>query len=240
MSVAAVDSDLVVAPFSLQNDKVEIAAPGFGVLSTLPYVETNSLTVAGVAYSALHVEYAGYGTASGALVNGGLCNSTGEWSGNVVLCERGVISFYDKVMNVQNSGGAAAIIYNNAADDLVATLGEEVTNPIVAITVTQEVGQYLVANKLGSTSVVSSIHSWPDNGYEAWSGTSMATPHVSAVAALVWSAFPELSNIQIREALTATAQDLGATGRDNLYGYGLVQAKDAIDSLGGTPPPPVK
>lgn len=40
----------------------------------------------------------------------------------------------------------------------------------------------------------------------------MATPHVSAVAALVWSANPSWTNTQIRQALSATAQDAGAAG----------------------------
>jgi subtilisin family serine protease len=79
----------------------------------------------------------------------------------------------------------------------------------------------------------------PPNGYEAWSGTSMATPHVSAVAALVWSGVPTATNAEIRTALQATAFELGAAGKDNYYGYGLVQAKAALDYLkGGTPPPP--
>jgi hypothetical protein len=48
----------------------------------------------------------------------------GAWAGKVVLCERGVISFYDKVINVQNSGGAAAVIYNNVPGGFLGTLGE--------------------------------------------------------------------------------------------------------------------
>lgn len=78
--------------------------------------------------------------------------------------------------------------------------------------------------------------------YEAWSGTSMATPHVSAVAALVWSHNPAWSNVEVRRALEATALDLGAAGRDDYYGHGLVQAKAALDFLrGGATPnqPPV-
>jgi hypothetical protein len=68
----------------------------------------------------------------------------------------------------------------------------------------------------------------------------MATPHVSAVAALIWSWDPSLTNVEIRNALTATAQDLGAGGRDVYYGYGLVQARAALEYLGydgGTTPP---
>ena len=64
----------------------------------------------------------------------------------------------------------------------------------------------------------------------------MATPHVSAVAALIWSWNPSLTNVQIREAMQLTALDLGDPGRDVYYGYGLVQAYDAWKYLGGGKP----
>ena len=66
-------------------------------------------------------------------------------------------------------------------------------------------------------------------GYK--SGTSMATPHVAAVAALVWSYFPTCTGAQIRTSLNNSAQDLGTAGRDTRYGYGLVQAKAAYDRI---------
>ncbi len=241
ISVAAVDSDLNVADFSLQNSAVEVAAPGVGVLSTVPWIEGTAVTVDGVDYRATLIEFANTATKSGALVDGGLCTTTGAWSGKVVLCQRGDISFYDKVMNVQNSGGVAAVIYNNVAGIFSGTLGEGSTSTIIAVSMSQEDGQYLVENKLGQNATVA--YSQPElcpTCLEAWDGTSMATPHVAGVAALIWSANPSWTNVQIRNALTATAQDLGAAGRDSLYGYGLVQAKDALLYLGGvlpTPPP---
>jgi len=67
--------------------------------------------------------------------------------------------------------------------------------------------------------------------YGLKSGTSMASPHVAGVAALVWSQFPQASNQQIRRALQDSARDLGAPGRDNLYGFGLVQAAAAVSQL---------
>ena len=82
------------------------------------------------------------------------------------------------------------------------------------------------------------VVSWTDDGidgYEAWDGTSMATPHVSGVAALLWSHRPTWTNGQIRAALQQTALDLGAPGIDPAYGFGLVQAKSAY--LLATPPP---
>ena len=63
------------------------------------------------------------------------------------------------------------------------------------------------------------------------SGTSMATPHVSGVAALVWSHYPQCSNKQIRNVLNITAKDKGAAGKDTSYGYGIVQAKAAYDYI---------
>jgi len=64
--------------------------------------------------------------------------------------------------------------------------------------------------------------------YEFKSGTSMATPHVAGVAALIWSANPELTNQQVREILIGTADDLGSTGWDEYYGYGRVDARESV------------
>lgn len=70
-------------------------------------------------------------------------------------------------------------------------------------------------------------------GYIAYSGTSMACPHVAGVAALVWSHATDLSSAQIRAVLKASAEDLGTPGRDNSYGFGLVRADKAYEMLDG-------
>jgi len=72
---------------------------------------------------------------------------------------------------------------------------------------------------------VSILSTWNDGGYNTISGTSMATPHVSGVAALAIEANPLLTNVEIRALLQSTADDLGAAGHDNFYGYGLVDAE---------------
>jgi len=85
------------------------------------------------------------------------------------------------------------------------------------------------------------INSTYNNGsYKSLSGTSMATPHVSGVAALVWGNNPNCTVQQIRDGLNASAQDKGSSGRDSYYGYGIVKAKDAdtyLKNVCGTPPP---
>ena len=240
ISVAAVDANETVASFSQQNRDVELAAPGVSVLSTVPWIDDNTLTFAdATSVSGSHVEFSGRTPgATGAVVNGGLCDAVGAWSGKVVVCQRGGISFYDKVINVQSGGGAAAVIYNNAASDptcgdFAGTLGDGNSSSIAAIAVSCAEGTTALAHA-GQNGTVLSKLTVPASGYEAWEGTSMATPHVSGVAALVWGCYPALTNQQLRDTLNATARDKGAAGRDNQYGYGIVQAKAAIDSLGGS------
>ncbi|HLD79059.1 MAG: hypothetical protein A2822_04440 [Candidatus Staskawiczbacteria bacterium RIFCSPHIGHO2_01_FULL_41_41] len=72
---------------------------------------------------------------------------------------------------------------------------------------------------------VSILSTYKGGGYATLSGTSMATPHVSGVAALAWEANPLLTNAEVRALLQSTADDLGAVGKDDLFGYGLVDAE---------------
>ncbi|MDP2692984.1 MAG: S8 family peptidase [bacterium] len=60
--------------------------------------------------------------------------------------------------------------------------------------------------------------------YATMSGTSMASPHVAGVVALLLESNPLLIPADVRSVLQTTADNLGAPGRDNVYGYGLVDA----------------
>jgi len=67
-----------------------------------------------------------------------------------------------------------------------------------------------------------------DDIYRSSSGTSQATPHVAGLAALIWSARPGLSNDQVKDIIEATAVDLGASGKDDFFGYGRIDAYAAV------------
>ena len=69
--------------------------------------------------------------------------------------------------------------------------------------------------------------------YTIMNGTSMSSPHVAGVVALIWSNFPTLSAQELRNALQSTAQDLGKAGRDDEYGHGLIRADLAYNFLAG-------
>jgi type VII secretion-associated serine protease mycosin len=83
-----------------------------------------------------------------------------------------------------------------------------------------------------STAPVAPTTVWTSGttGYGTMSGTSMATPYVSALVALLRSAHPTESATQIRSRVTSTAHDLGTTGWDEAFGAGLI---DPVASLAG-------
>jgi subtilisin family serine protease len=138
------------------------------------------------------------------------------------------------VLNCETGGGVGAVIYNNSEALFSGTLGDTATS-IPSVGTSGTTGSILL-NRLGEAATVAT---GPGN-YAFFDGTSMATPHVSGVAALVWSHDTSWTNQQIRDSLAASAEDLGAAGRDGAYGFGLVQAKAALDLLqgGGDEPPP--
>ncbi|MEW5680862.1 MAG: S8 family serine peptidase [Pseudomonadota bacterium] len=206
---------------------VEVTAGGVDTLSTYPAdgATSSSLYAGSTAYASSAMENAG--TASGSTYFMGLATSVNSAAaGKVCLIDRGTISFHDKVKNCESSGGIGAVIINNEAGMLYGTLGEGTANTtsIPAVGAALEDRSALLAASSMTVAIESS-----DYGY--MSGTSMATPAVAGVAALVWSNFPSCTGTEIRNALKATAQDAGAAGKDVYFGYGIVKAKAAYDYL---------
>jgi serine protease AprX len=80
---------------------------------------------------------------------------------------------------------------------------------------------------------ITSVKAGSGNGYVTYSGTSMATPFVSGVAALMLDANPGLTPSQVKSKMTSTAENWVTPGSDIETGAGRLQAYEAVKSAGG-------
>ncbi|MBX7106720.1 MAG: S8 family serine peptidase [Gemmataceae bacterium] len=73
-------------------------------------------------------------------------------------------------------------------------------------------------------------------GYQAWSGTSMATPVCNGALTMIWSANPSLTADQVEDILFYACDDLGAGGEDETYGWGRINVGRAVQWAVGPAP----
>jgi len=169
-----------------------------------------------------------------------------------------------KVINLSLGGSTASTTLQNAVDYatskgalVVAASGNQGCNCVLypaayanAVAVGSVDGtntKYSYSNYGPSLDLVAPGTNWAtssttQSGYAGFSGTSSATPVVAAAAALVLSEKPSLTPSGVAALLESSADDLGSTGRDDSYGYGLVNLSAAVVAAGGAPasstPPP--
>ena len=200
---------------------VEVTAGGVDTLSTYPagMATAANMTADGADFASSAMENPGSVTGSTYYMGTAETTDSGA-NGNVCVIDRGNISFHDKVANCENSGGIGAVIINNEPGMLYGTLGDTNATSIPAVGATFEDRGALMAASTIAIDIGTS-----DYGF--MSGTSMATPAVSGLAALVWSNHNQCNGSEIREALKATAMDSGAAGKDVYFGYGIVKASAA-------------
>jgi len=75
---------------------------------------------------------------------------------------------------------------------------------------------------------VSILTTYPNNSYVYYSGTSFSSPLTAGIAALMVAANPNITPSEIETGLFSTAVDIGASGDDNVFGHGLVDAQAAV------------
>jgi subtilisin family serine protease len=243
VTVGAVDKNNQLASFSNTGAQLDVVAPGVDNLSSFPAGQGRDafVTAGGHDISGLPLEFApATDGITGPLVNCGLGQTAADCGANppanfVALIQRGAVSFAQKVDSALHAGAAAAILYNNAANgpgNFNGTLGTPDDNGtpwIPAVSLSQTDGEALAASGIATATVHNIAMAW---NYD--SGTSMATPHVSGVAALIFGKNPNLTPDQVETILERTATDLGVPNYDTTYGWGLVNAQAA---LAATPAP---
>lgn len=232
MMIGANDNDNNIASFSQfpscndsKTNCVEVTAGGVNTLSTYPSggAMVVGLTADGTGYAASPMENSGDASAETYFM--GLADQTDAGAdGKICVIDRGEITFHDKVKNCEDSGGLGAIIINNVDGMLSGTLGSDNQTSIPAVGTS-------LADRDALTSAANASISIGAGNYGLMSGTSMATPGVAGVAALVWSNHPHCTGTEIRYALKASAEDSGAEGHDVYFGNGIVKAKAASDYI---------
>ena len=243
VSVGAVDANNHLASFSNTGAQLDLVAPGVNNLSSFPAGQGRDAfaTANGQDIPGLPMEFAAATNGiTGTLVRCGQMLDTtscgtpplGTW---IALIQRGGATFATKVHNARVAGASAAIVYNNPANGpgnfngTLGTVDDNGTPWIPAISLSQTDGEALAASSTTTATVSNIAMAWNFD-----SGTSMATPHVSGVAALIFGKNPNLTPDQVERIMERTATDLGVPNYDTRYGWGLVNAQAA---LAATPSP---
>ena len=244
IAVGALDSSSHLAWFSNSGPRLDLVAPGVGVISTaVPGTLAGSVMT--LSNGSTFVAAALLGSKSGGITGHYVDCGMGrpedfpaEVSGNIALIKRGDMTFNMKVRNAQAAGAKAVIIYNY--DDYSLFTSWSILAPYcgngcddathdwpVTLAISGANGQSLLADP---SRYVDMLDPWLDN-YIAFNGTSQATPHVAGALALLWSLDPGARPADVRDALLSTATDLGAPGWDSTFGNGLVNVYAAAKKL---------
>lgn len=194
--VSASDQNDNLASFSNYGaTKVDLAAPGDNIYSTLPGTVTTAFELGSTSYLATSFQNSGAGAPITATVYdcglGDPAHFPAAVSGNIALISRGTITYQAKVQNAMAAGAVGVIIYNNVPEPIMGTLGID-NNWIPTGWISQADGLAVKA-LLPATGTISGTRSEP--AFHYLDGTSMATPQVTAAASLAAMNFPEESMI---------------------------------------------
>lgn len=238
VAVGASDSANKRATFSQYGPELDVVAPGVGVNSSVPMGSGRESSVK-LKIGAGHSEEVKSSTFVGTvevtspltntLVVAGLGHPTDfptSVAGKFALIGRGEISFGDKARNAIAAGAAGVIIYNNVPGLLQGALTTDGSIlPVPVMMIEQAVGESLKASLVSGEKASVTVQTMATD-YSAFDGTSMATPHVAGVVALIKAANSKLTPAQVRTILAETSTNVGPLAE---YGAGLVNAEAAVD-----------
>ncbi len=258
-AIGAVDNESLIARFSNYGTRLDVVAPGVSVLSTVPVgsAAVADVTAGESTLNASPLDGSPRADVTASYVSCGIgqvADFPASVTGNIAVIRRGTISFNEKARNAKAAGAKAVIILGRQTDTddpsywtLIrgcnATCDDQNADKAFAWPLTVGFTYANGEKLLASTGPIA--ESFRGDDYTMLSGTSMATPHVSGVAALLWSLAPNASAADLKRAIETTTRDLGKPGYDMFYGYGLVDAFAAAKQIAPEafglpekPPPP--
>jgi subtilisin family serine protease len=241
VAVGATDENDARAEFSNFGGWVDVTAPGVGIpaatcqgcypgaailaeTSPAPYTFSSAVPMLGTAITAV--------SARQVVSVGRACTVTqgdtlaADPAGKIALIVRGDCNFSEKVKAAEDAGAVGTIVYNNLPGGFAGKVLPDYRARGPAVSLSDAEGQRFLTDLGGSDPVVVDLEIIGED-YELADGTSFAAPHVAGVAALVKSANPGLSAIQVRKIIETTAEPLGPK---LLFGNGMVRADKALEA----------
>ncbi len=228
------------------NDPMDDHSHGTHCAGIASAVTNNSLGIAGVSWHAFIMpfkvlDYRGWGSYSD--VASGITTAA-SWGADVISLSLGGTSNSATLENAVNyaydQGCFIVAATGNSGDETL--LYPAACNKAMGVAATDQYDQRAYFSSYGSHVDISApgvtiLSTVRGTSYANKNGTSMATPHVTGLAALIWSKKPELTNDQVGEVITQTADDIYPDGFDMYTGYGRINALTAMQLLQPTQPP---
>lgn len=242
LAVGAVDSDLKKAEFSQWGPELGIVGPGVDVVSSVPRgtgrgsevrldLDGKGLNVV----KSLPFQGSPVLSSDNTVVFAGLGKPEDfakvDVRGKTALIARGELPFKDKLANAIKAGAVAMLVYNNAPGLIQGSLSEDGSEVAIPAAMIEQTAGEALKNSLSSNPSLRVSLNVVRTDYASLQGTSMATPHVAGVAALVRAANHGLTPAQVRTLLKQTATAMGPND-ENQYGAGLVNAAAAVAQAG--------
>lgn len=241
-AVAQTPEGLKRAEFSQYGPGLDIVAPGVDVISSVPmgFGRVSNVMVDMGNGKSTRVKSASFAGApendtaiTGTMVYAGLGKpeeiAKVNLRGKFALIQRGEIAFKDKATNAMKAGATGVVVYNNADGLARGSVGDDGSIKIPVAMIEKSIGEQIKAALARGTAATASIATEASD-YDSYDGTSMATPHVSGVVALVRSANKSLTPAQVRTLLGNTATAMGSADE---YGSGVVNAEAAVSGAKG-------
>ena len=210
---------------------------GTHVAGTISANTNNATGVAGVGFNSPLVICKALATPAGVGLTSDIANClnwTAQQNVKVISMSLGGGASATLRTAVQNATSRGVLLIAAAGNDGDSTLNYPAAYPeVVSVAATTDRDQRASFSNVNSDVEIAApgedvISSYVGGTYLELSGTSMATPHVSGVAALMFWRTPTASVSQIRSSLTSAVDDLGTPGRDSTFGFGRVNLCKAM------------